>query len=212
MRFLKIDELTVGDHFNLDIQHDTCWYMFNYTSKAGYSHSEINSLIINLKKDINRRGTPEYQYKMQAIAKIAGYFSEIECKRVTFVPMPPSKIKTDPLYDDRMVRVLQTAFQNNPEADIRELLIRTTNRTPAHLSDQKRSINQIEQSLAIDQSLTTNIRGTIFLVDDVLTTGASFIAAKRTILRVLPKIHVVGLFVSRRAIAAELNTVDQLIK
>lgn len=207
MRFIKIDELTVSDHYYLNINNDTCWYMFNYTAGAGFSYSETNSLISNLKKDISRKGTPGYQYKAQAIKTIAEYFVEIECRRVTFVPMPPSKVKADPMYDDRMLRILQIAYNTNPEADVRELLLRTTNMTPAHLSGERPSIKQIEQSLAIDESLTTDIRGTIFLIDDVLTTGASFIAAKNVISRALPKTHVVGLFISRRAITSETNKV-----
>jgi hypothetical protein len=43
----------------------------------------------------------------------------------TLVPMPPSKAKTDPLYDDRMVRMLR-AIRTTPALDIRELLLQAT--------------------------------------------------------------------------------------
>ncbi len=200
MRFQKIDELTVCDHYHLNLEADKCWYMFNYTAGAGFSYSKTNSLISNLKKEVKLIGTPQYQYKLNAITEIASYFSEIECNSVTLVPIPPSKAKSDPLYDDRIVRILKLAFGGNPQADIREMVLRINSVTPAHSSTNRPTINQIEENLTIDQSLTANVRGTIFLVDDVLTTGASFVAVKRLINRALPNIHVVGLFVCRRAI------------
>lgn len=207
MRFQKIDELTICDHYYLDLVRDNCWYMFNYTAGVGFSYSETNSLISNLKKEVSLQGTPQYRYKTAAIRQVAEYFAEIECNKVTFVPMPPSKAKNDPLYDSRILNILQIAYNNQPDSDIRELLLRVNSVAPAHALADRPSISQIEQNLTIDQTLTANIRTTIFLTDDVLTTGASYIAAKNVIKRALPNVHVVGLFICRRAIeTAEVDT------
>src|SRR5690606_1558469 len=65
-----IDQLTRPDHYYLD-ESDVCFFLGEYTARKGFSYSDTNSLIINLKKDMSRRGRPEWQYKGWAIRTAA---------------------------------------------------------------------------------------------------------------------------------------------
>lgn len=92
---------------------DQCYFLREYTAGRGYAGSETNHLILNLKKPPDRRGKPEWRYKERAIEQVAREFRASvnlsALRRVTLVPMPPSKAKSDPLYDDRMLQVLRAA-------------------------------------------------------------------------------------------------------
>lgn len=200
-RFQKIDEITISDHFYLDLREDRCWFLFNYTANVGFSHSSANSLIQNLKKDVSLKGTSQYQYKEQAIIKAAQYLADMECDNVTFVPIPPSKCKGDKLYDDRITRILKTAFSNNSKADIRELILQKNSTEASHKSQVRPNPSQIIDNLMIDVGLAHNLRSTICLVDDVITTGSHFVASKKIIKRNFPNIDVIGIFIARRAIS-----------
>ena len=105
VRFQKIDDQNRQDHYYLTAE-DECLFLYEYTSGMGYAHSETNSLILNLKKKKNSNG---YVWKGRAIASCAAAlgpaFNPKWLADAVLVPIPPSKIKTDPLYDDRMTQV-----------------------------------------------------------------------------------------------------------
>lgn len=96
-RLSKIDELTRPDHTFLD-PDDHCYYLGEYTARAGYAFSSMNDLIQNLKKPMDRRGRPEWKYKTLAISRSCEMLREVVPEkwlaRATFVPVPPSKTRT----------------------------------------------------------------------------------------------------------------------
>jgi hypothetical protein len=78
------------------------------TAGAGYEHGETNNLISNLKKKVDRRGRPEWVHKERAIQRAGQELRQVldqvlrnNLDGLTIVPMPPSWIKTNPMYDDR---------------------------------------------------------------------------------------------------------------
>lgn len=180
---------------------DQVYFLREYTSGRGFTHSETNRLILNLKKAPDRRGRTEWRYKEEAIRQVAREFREsLTLQRlhsVTFVPMPPSKRKDDPLYDDRMLRVLH-AFDEERHLDIRELLVLAESTEPAHATAARPSIEQLIANLEIEEDFSHPPPTSIALVDDVLTTGAHFVAAKRVLTARFPGLSVRGLFVARR--------------
>jgi predicted amidophosphoribosyltransferase len=114
--------------------------------------------------------------------------------------MPPSAIKTDPRYDDRMVRVLK-AIDGGAGLDIRELLVQIESTDPDHAvwpSGHRRSPEERESLLTVDNSLALPTPEQIGIVDDVLTNGSHFVAAKRILQRRFPGVPVVGIFFARR--------------
>ena len=112
-----VDALTRPHHYYLD-EDDRCAFIGEYTSGAGFRHSETNQLIFNLKKGVNRRGKTDWRYKDGAIRQagraLEAVLNERALNECTFVPIPPSKARGDPDYDDRMVRVLREIRPQRP--------------------------------------------------------------------------------------------------
>jgi hypothetical protein len=109
-RLTKIDDLARPDHYYLTAEDD-CYFLGEYTARKGYAFSPTNQLILNFKKPVNVRGTPQWNHKERAIGDIAAEFRTALngewLDTATLVPVPPSKAKTDPLYDDRLLRMLR---------------------------------------------------------------------------------------------------------
>lgn len=140
-----IDELTRGDHTFLSTA-DECYYLGEYTSRAGDSFSETNRLIQNLKKPMDRKGKPEWTHKEQAILKFGQQLrialNDDFLGQATLIPVPPSSKVDDPNYDDRMLRVLRT-MQASDQFDIREIVTMRINLDPVHLHDGPRSVENL---------------------------------------------------------------------
>ena len=198
--FTAIDDHLRPLHAHLT-DRDQCYFLREYTSGRGYAHSETNRLIHNLKKPPDRCGRPEWRYKELAIQQIAREFRDnldlARLQRVTLVPMPPSKARGDPLYDDRMLRVLR-AMDVEGQLDIRELLVCAVSTDAAHVAAPRPSIDRLVANFIVDEPIAAPTPTTIALVDDVLTTGAHFVAAKTALTRRFPGVTVRGLFAARR--------------
>ncbi|MCY4509608.1 MAG: hypothetical protein OXG35_21980 [Acidobacteria bacterium] len=200
-RFTQIDKLTRPDHVWLT-EDDACFFLGEYTARGGYAYSATNDLIHNFKKSPDRRGRPEWRYKERDIERAAGAFRRAlgdDPPPLTLVPVPPSKARDDPLYDDRMTRMLQAIWPDK-QADIRELIVQAESTTAAHAVVVSRpDPGQIQDRYQIDETLTTPAPTSIAIVDDVLTTGAHFRAASAVLAAQFPTAAIVGLFIARRA-------------
>ena len=198
--FVAVDDLLRPLYPHLTAA-DQCYFLREYTAGRGYAGSETNQLILNLKKPPDRRGTREWRYKERAIRQVAREFREsvnlTALRRVTLVPMPPSKAKGDPLYDDRMLKVLR-AVNVEGQLDIRELLRIRASTDAAHSITLRPRVADLIANMEIDDDLTEPRPRSIALVDDVLTTGAHFLAAKTVLAAHLPDVPTRGLFVARR--------------
>ena len=203
----RIDELMLPDHVYLD-EEDTCFFLGEYTARRGYAFSATNQLIFNFKKDMSRRVYPaEWRYKDLAIQEAAAAFRNAInpgfLDQVTFVPIPPSKARNDPEYDDRVTRMLHQ-IRSNPPIDVRELVVQTVSTDPVHDSEDRLSPDQIVAIYGIDEALTTpDVRSGIMIVDDVLTTGSHFRAARTMLSERFPSAHIAGMFIARRVPEAE---------
>ena len=132
-RLTKVDDLIRPDHWYLT-EADACYFIGEYTARRGYAYSATNSLILNFKKTTDRRGRPEWRYKERAIRTAAAAFRRAltgALDRLTFVPIPPSKAKADPLHDDRLTRMLG-AIRPTPPLDVRELIVQTASTDAVH--------------------------------------------------------------------------------
>lgn len=197
-RLQKIDELSRRDHSYLE-EGDHCYYFGEYTARESYAHSATNQLIHNLKKTMDKRGTPQWRYKGVAIAESARLLrSAVKADaRVTFVPIPPSKTKGHPLYDDRLIQILEATCEGRP-AEYRELLVQRRSVAAAHLSEVRPTIDEVAANYQIDEALSHPEPQAIFVLDDVLTTGCHFKAAERVLRARFPRSNVIGLFIARR--------------
>ena len=204
LRLSKVDELHLSDHCYLT-SSDECLFLREYIPHVGYSGGETNSLISNFKKGLDRRGQPGWLYKGRAIRQIAqelvSTLNSEWLKIATLIPIPPSKSKQHPLYDDRMTQVLELLpTLVGLQCDVRELILQTVDMESAHTSESRPSPEQIRANYAIDNTLISPVPKTIGIFDDVLTTGAHFKAAADLLSETFPGVHITGIFVARRII------------
>ena len=197
-RLTKIDELTRPDHSFL-APEDECFYLGDYTARKGFAHSATNNLIINLKKPMDRRGTAQWPYKARAIEQAAdalkNALSGTPLQSITFVPIPPSKAKSDAAYDDRMLQVLNRLGQG---LDVREMVNLPTSMAAAHDSSERPRPDELAARYELVESACSPEPTMIILCDDVLTTGCHFRAMHRVLRARFPLVRICGIFLARR--------------
>lgn len=195
-----IGDLERPDHWHLRAEDD-CTYFGDYTPRAGYGHSATNQLIQNLKKKPELRHTAQWPHKQRAIREvgqaIAANVNQGALGNVVFVPIPPSWPPGDPGYDDRMAQVAQAV---GPGAIVRELLFTSAAREAQHLGQQRRDPDILRATLGFRTELAAGLPSQIVLLDDVLTTGCSFVVCKSLLQEHIPNAQIYGLFVARRII------------
>lgn len=197
---LKIDDLTRPDHSFIEPE-DVCYYMGEYTARGGFAASNTNDLILNLKKPMDRKGSPEWKYKGHAIRTVADDVRKILGQQLietaTFVPIPPSVTKGDPAYDDRLVRVL-ARMSDGFDADVRELVLQRETMAASHGSDDRATIPELVANYQIDEAVAHPSRDYMVIFDDVLTTGRHYKAVQTVLSGRFPQVSFYGLFVARR--------------
>lgn len=192
---------------------DVCFYYLIYTPRAGYSFSEANDTVINYKipigTDNGLRAKPARKYfKNQAIAyyadAIEGFLRAKRLKTsgeplsmlgsaVGLIPMPPSMSPDDSDYDDRNVRTCELIANRIGCKVCRDIeTIRTS--FPSH-SGGPRSPEEIKPTLRRIGHEADNC-DFVFLVDDVLSSGAHYAAAKNLLTSTGCQSQVFGLFLA----------------
>lgn len=201
-RLTKVDASSLPDHSYL-AEDDPCYFLGEYTARKGYAYSNTNRLILNFKKSVDRIDLPEWKYKTAAIRQAAEAFRaalaplDQTLKELTFVPIPPSRAKDDPLYDDRVTQMLD-AIHPDLKLDIREILVQVHSTTPVHLSEARPSPGVIAAGYELDEGLAIPNPNLIVIVDDLLTTGAHYRAAQTLLSSRFPSAYIMGLFLARR--------------
>ncbi|MBF0247219.1 MAG: hypothetical protein HQL36_03980 [Alphaproteobacteria bacterium] len=200
-RLTKIDELTRGDHTFLEAE-DECLFFGDYSARKGFAHSATNGVIANFKRPVKYKGTPSWKYKVREISAVAQAFSANiggAFSSLTLVPVPPSKLKTDPEYDDRMMdmlRALRAPAGMTP--DVRELVVQTQPMPAAHDSANRPPPTEWEKVYAIDETLAQKVPTWIGIIDDLLVTGCRFRAMSNILRKRFPEARITGLFIARR--------------
>ena len=188
-RFTEIDDQTRPDHAHLT-SDDHCYFIGEYTARRGYAWSSTNQLILNFKKTPDRRGKPEWRYKELAIREAAAAFRKAlnpdVLDRWAFVPVPPSKAREHPLYDDRLTRMLHAIRSGRP-LDVRELIVQTESTDAVHGNDDRPRPEEIEAFCRIEETLAEPAPRFIAVVDDLADHGCTLqggeVAAARPLSR-----------------------------
>lgn len=192
----KIDELNKQSHSFLD-KDDEVYFLGEYTAKGGYAHSFMNQLIINYKKEPDRKDKPEWHYKLKAINQAAEMFRiSIEntvglserLKNAILVPIPPSASKDDPKYDDRNYQLLKTMF---PKGKVRELVTQNGSRAPLH-EGGSRDPSLLKKNYKLDSHIIIEPHHEIWLFDDTLIGGTHFRAISDLLRAHFPQNPIVG--------------------
>lgn len=115
----------------------------------------------------------------------------------TIVPVPPSKAKDHPDYDDRLLKVLQR-MGTDINLDVRELVIQNTSTAAAHESEDRPRPDDLINIYQINGAHTHPAPSRLVVFDDLLTTGSHFKAMKQVLEQEFPASPIIGLFVARR--------------
>ncbi len=203
-RLQRVEPESLGLHVYLDNQ-DECYYIGEYTSGENYSYSKINQLIYNLKKDPQKKATNphEYRYKTAAIEGIGDCLKRIirpEAleETITLMPIPPSKTRAHPKYDDRILQVCNNIVTNTRNPDVVELIQCTADMDATHNQDRKPTPEELIVNYTIVKPQNYSPRNRIFIVDDMLTTGSHFKACKQMLSGEFPESTIVGVFITKR--------------
>lgn len=183
--------------------NDSCAYYGEYTAGGGFGASETNQQILNLKKSPTAPAS-QLHWKTKAIAywgnvilTSAGLKWDVCATDVTFVPIPCSKPIGHPEYDDRMLQVMNYVAQRKTGIDVRPLLIQSEARDAQHHGNRS-DPDGIAATLQVDPAyLQQELRPTIVVVDDVITRGASFAAAKSLLSGLPGVVEVYGMFLAK---------------
>lgn len=200
-KLLKIDDVTAGEHFSLD-GNDTCFYIWEYAVRQGYTAGPTNQLIKNLKiKPSEIAKTPRRQYyKQQAIDHAAKAVRDLLGQQTaegeySFVPVPSSKASGDLDHDDRTSQVLQRAF-NGWNSDVQPILRVRRSMKADHESNDRMTLDELLALTDVLQPITP-LRSTIVILDDVLNSGKHFKVAKSLISAAYRTATILGLFIAR---------------
>ncbi len=191
-----MDDLIRPDHSYL-APTDECFFIGEYKPRQGFKAGWGNDLVSNLKKSPLKKALPEYRYKVAAIRQAAGAWRGALpadwIARTTFVPVPPSKCEEHPEYDDRVEQMARLFA-----ADVRLLVRQDGDREAAHLSDDRPKPADHLARYQIDERFVAPLPTQIAVIDDMLTTGASFVAMRTILAGRFPGVPVYGLFLTRR--------------
>lgn len=199
-RLTQIDVSMLSDHYYLDA-NDSCHFMGEYTAREGYGYSETNQLIYNFKKKMDRKGRPEWVYKQRAINTVGSSLNNclgMWASDITFVPIPPSKCKTDPMHDDRLIKALEYFKGLNANVDYKEIIVQPVSMESAH-DDNRLTPDEYANQYELDMNLLNGVRRQIIIVDDVITSGSHYKAVHKLLKEHLPSHEIHGVFVARRA-------------
>jgi DNA protecting protein DprA len=194
---------------NTDIGKCFYWRKF-FIKKEGveknYASSDTNQLITNFKIAPTVENKKRIYYKNQAILQIAEELSSILIKptqssdflkNTVFVPIPPSKSKSDPAYDDRNVSVLKSIKNNYPDLRIEEWIIQKTSVEADHTTTSRKDVSTLIENYALNIHSAAEAPKLIIIFDDVITAGRHFKAAQHLLARQFSTSTIYGLFVAR---------------
>ena len=199
-KFTRIDETSLQDHWHLT-NLDFIAYFGEYYAKAGFDYSDMNQLIMNLKKPMNRRGKAEWRYKEKAKLEFSklliSALSEYDFSEFIFVPVPPSKLDNHPEFDNRLMEILNLVKEKN-SINICDLVLQKENREQFHTQDEKRDAEELFSNFKLNEHAPRPAVKNIIIFDDLLTTGTTYRAMEKFLKIHFPDCDYSGMFLARR--------------
>lgn len=213
-RLTVVGEHERPDHFHLPVAAK-CYFWgeytpYEHTNGKKWNFSATNQLMSNFKKKLDRKGQSDWAYKAVATQQIAQAFSKFwkwdnlhAQHRVVLVPVPPSKARSDAAYDGRMNEMLASvALKSGVKLDIRDCLSFSGKYAASHESSYRPTPAELYAELSFESAVGRPQQqpGLIFLFDDMLTTGAHYVAASQMLTQQFPGVPIIGNFVARRIV------------
>ncbi len=203
-----LDEDSRAEHGFL-LPSDHCLYFGEFRAQGGWAAGPMNDLILDFKRPPSRiaasaRARAVQHFKNRAIATVAHalrrQFARAAVEtRLTFVPIPGSKLPGEADYCDRLLRTLRLAFVGL-HADIRPLLRQRASTEADHRSGPRRlRFGELLELTELDpEQLREPLRPLVVLFDDVLTSGKHVCVAKARIREAFPEQAIIAVLVARR--------------
>ena len=185
----------------LSIDDQWCYY---YRDKidGGYSASESNQLIFNLKapKNCEKDNPPRWSYKLSALERFVSdcrlFFDDFikwnPNALIGIVPVFSSKPKSHIEYDSRIESVARALEASYPQIEALDVFDINEEFQPSHLGGT-REISALVENVIVS-NLSLEKYDVLFLLDDVITSGAHYIACKKLLIELCPEIAIAGLF------------------
>lgn len=199
IRLSKIDETLRPYHHQIR-EEDECFFLHEYTANKGFAFSNTNSLISNLKKKPSESHKPGYHHKARCIRQAAQMFAATLnpawLETATIVPIPGSKARDDPDYDDRMERICHGIGY---KLDVRTLVKQNASTRASHEAGpgNRVTLEELLGVLNVDEDLTEPEPVNIGVFDDVLTNGTHFRAIHTILSQRFPNVPISGFFIAR---------------
>jgi hypothetical protein len=192
-KWRRFDELTRPER----LRESDIGYYCREQYEGGYSVCSTNQAIFNYKMGVEFRNQKRWHYKRKAIEQFALELNVHKFEDVALIPAAVSKPIDHPEYDDRLVQTLLYLRQLKPSLVFFNILSAISPIAAAHSEEGTRDpgiIYSLNHLIAIPEITQKSI----YIVDDVITTGGHFLAYKRLIKEKYPNIPVGGLFWARR--------------
>jgi hypothetical protein len=196
----KIEYETHGNYRTYFEKNHKCWY-FMEKQAEGYSASEENGLIYNFKKPIDRKDTPQWYYRNEAVKKFIKDLCGIKINPeffqkgyITVIPAPTSKARNSDGWNDRIDVVVEGWANCNPKIKVEYALDMLHDVPSSHQDGGSRKPSEIKRHLKFN-GFKEEPSEVVIIVDDVYTTGGHFKAFREFILENEPRIkEVIGIF------------------
>jgi hypothetical protein len=201
-----VDLRRLADHAFLS-GSDRCSFLLEFTPGRDPWHRERQRILRDFKcaPSAAMASARLARRKRRAIGIMAGMLraavSRHAAQQVTWVPVPPSKARPDPDFDDRLMQTLQMAFRDY-DVDVRPLLFQARSTPADHLGGTRVAADSLIDNLRLDLGSLGQgpVRQAIRLFDDVLTSGKHYKCCELRLRDCLPGTPVSGLFLLRRAV------------
>ena len=192
LKWRLIDQTNRPYHLN---ENDKCCYFMDYQSRGAPSVSEANQRISNLKRSPKYKGQAPWNYKIGAVNifanNLVSLFGQTQEYTVAFIPS--SKKKDDSEYDERFDLLRNALAILASNLRIEEPIVTKLSRVATHLSSDRPKPNEIKETYQWNGFQNQPFE-CLYLIDDVITTGAQFRAYKDLVLEHQPDLKILGVF------------------
>lgn len=214
MNIFGITNKLIDEHYYLD-RDDDVYYMEQYYPGKGYV-GVGNSLILNLKKSPAEKDSEAWRFKQKAINDVASRLSklmnsvEMAQGTVHWIPVPPSKVRSHQLFDDRIYDIVKLAVDltHNKRHVVADVFSQKSNRNAfsSSSSSSRRDVYDLASNYSMNNIENYNSESDFIVIfDDMLTTGCHFKAIKNIILSNYSEAKISGVFVARRVLGCKLE-------
>ncbi len=190
-KWRQIDDLNRPYFLN---ENDICIYAREHVD-GGYEASESNQMLFNYKKSLDRKGMPDWHYKVHSIGLFAAELNELNFPaNSVLIPAPTSNPRNSEHFDSRIEDSILKLIEFHPNLIFQPILDIKQSFPSAHAGGGSRKPFEIKKNILVSPFTIEPVPKRVFLIDDMITTGGHFRACKDILLEKYPDLQVIGIF------------------